>query len=290
MQQQTAQSPPHYHMVAAPWAAPAPAEGLSGYPMAIPMASTSTTDAGPRLLTALAEPVAEPAADVAMFMQYQQYQQQPQLAYPVPMPGQLHNMWEPAAPPAQKRRRSEQPPKQGWTRHEDATILQIVSQVGTKWSAIAAQLPGRSNEAVRMRYTRIQKELMTTSRAAEEAGAWVNVSGADAVVASKRGDMWTASEDEAVLQGVQNYGLKWELVAGGLSGRSANAVRNRYLRIVPQEEGQVVGGAPVVVSGVVLPYPADAGMPQPVTQIGVPQAPPQDDGAGAGANQNQLLP
>ena len=46
--------------------------------------------------------------------------------------------------------------KQGWTRHEDATILQIVREVGNKWSHIAAQLPGRSDDAVRNRYIRIQ--------------------------------------------------------------------------------------------------------------------------------------
>ena len=46
--------------------------------------------------------------------------------------------------------------KQGWTRYEDATILQIVREVGNKWSHIAAQLPGRSDDAVRNRYIRIK--------------------------------------------------------------------------------------------------------------------------------------
>ena len=55
-----------------------------------------------------------------------------------------------------KRPRTEQPCKQGWTRHEDATILRMVREVGTKWSRIAAQLPGRSDDAVRNRYIRIQ--------------------------------------------------------------------------------------------------------------------------------------
>ena len=57
-----------------------------------------------------------------------------------------------------KRSRSSAPVtlKQGWTRHEDATILQTVREVGNKWSHIAAQLPGRSDDAVRNRYIRIQ--------------------------------------------------------------------------------------------------------------------------------------
>ena len=57
-----------------------------------------------------------------------------------------------------KRSRSDAPVtlKQGWTRHEDATILRTVREVGNKWSHIAAQLPGRSDDAVRNRYIRIQ--------------------------------------------------------------------------------------------------------------------------------------
>ena len=50
---------------------------------------------------------------------------------------------------------------------------------------------------------------------------------------SKRGDMWTASEDEAVMQGVQQHGFEWQMISGTLSGRSINAVRNRYLRLAP---------------------------------------------------------
>ena len=55
-----------------------------------------------------------------------------------------------------KRRRGEQPSKQGWTRQEDALILKTVREVGTKWSRIAAQLPGRSDDAVRNRYIRMK--------------------------------------------------------------------------------------------------------------------------------------
>eukprot|EP00964_Phaeocystis_antarctica_P143141 scaffold108635_cov60-Phaeocystis_antarctica.AAC.1 len=57
-------------------------------------------------------------------------------------------------------------------------------------------------------------------------------------VTNKRGDMWTASEDEAVLKGVQAHGFKWLLITETLAGRSINAVRNRYLRLAPQQHQQ----------------------------------------------------
>ena len=60
------------------------------------------------------------------------------------------------AQPEPKRRRGDGPGKQGWTRQEDATILDTVREVGTKWSRIASQLPGRTDDAVRNRYIRLQ--------------------------------------------------------------------------------------------------------------------------------------
>ena len=45
---------------------------------------------------------------------------------------------------------------------------------------------------------------------------------------------WTAEEDEAIMEGVRKFGLKWQQIAQRLPGRSANAVRNRYLRCLPQ--------------------------------------------------------
>ena len=74
-------------------------------------------------------------------------------------PGAYGMMMPSDAQPADmlgKRRRGEQPNKQGWTRQEDALILKTVREVGTKWSRIAAQLPGRSDDAVRNRYIRMK--------------------------------------------------------------------------------------------------------------------------------------
>jgi len=143
-----------------------------------------------------------------------------------------------------KRPRPDQPCKQGWTKREDETILRTVREIGTKWSRIARELPGRSDDAVRNRYIRIQRKPANTKADTEKmegdegGGARDGASKVDITVTSKRGDMWTASEDEAVLKGVNEHGLKWQVISGMLAGRSINAVRNRYLRLAPQHQQQ----------------------------------------------------
>ena len=113
------------------------------------------------------------------------------------------------AAPQRRRARAEGPGKQGWTVEEDQTILRVVEETGQKWSSIAAVLPGRTDDAVRNRFLRLSRK--------EARG-------------EKRGDMWTAEEDKQIREAVQQHGLKWHEIAVELPGRSANAVRNRYLR------------------------------------------------------------
>jgi len=47
--------------------------------------------------------------------------------------------------------------KVGWTSTEDLAILAIFRRLGTQWPVIAAQLPGRTPDAVRNRWHRLQK-------------------------------------------------------------------------------------------------------------------------------------
>ena len=137
-----------------------------------------------------------------------------------------------------KRPRPDQPSKQGWTRREDETILRTVREVGTKWSRIARDLPGRSDDAVRNRYIRIQRKPTNITANTETVEGDEGGDPKVDTVTSKRGDMWTASEDEAVLKGVNEHGLKWQVISTMLAGRSINAVRNRYLRLAPQQQQQ----------------------------------------------------
>ena len=117
--------------------------------------------------------------------------------------------------------------KQGWTRQEDETILRTVQTTGMKWSAIAAVLPGRTDDAVRNRYLRLQRKKGGLAIGAHvDGGMTVQVTDQ-----AKRGDMWTSEEDTQIMAAVATHGLKWQEIAHGLPGRSANAVRNRYLRL-----------------------------------------------------------
>ena len=87
---------------------------------------------------------------------------------------------------------------------------------------------GRTDDAVRNRYLRLQKKKSTGAASDKPA-----VTSADLVEcqATKKGDMWTAEEDATILAEVRRSGSnKWQDIARILPGRSANAVRNRFLR------------------------------------------------------------
>ena len=89
-------------------------------------------------------------------------------------------------------------PKQGWTRQEDETILRTVQTTGMKWSAIAAVLPGRTDDAVRNRYLRLQRKKGGLAIGAHvDGGMTVQITDQ-----AKRGDMWTAEEDTQIMAAV----------------------------------------------------------------------------------------
>jgi hypothetical protein len=128
--------------------------------------------------------------------------------------------------------------KQGWTREEDQQILQHVQTTGPKWSSIAEALPGRTDDAVRNRYLRLVKK---ATRKGVGQGGLTQAYLADCA-SIKNGDMWTAEEDAAIMDGVMRIGQKWQQISDMLPGRSANAVRNRYLRCEGVQGVPAAGG------------------------------------------------
>ena len=50
-------------------------------------------------------------------------------------------------------------PRKEWSSTEDELIRNAVAQLGYKWRVIAAQLPGRSDDAVRNRWSRLQEAM-----------------------------------------------------------------------------------------------------------------------------------
>ena len=55
--------------------------------------------------------------------------------------------------------------------------------------------------------------------------------------------MWTAEEDSAIMDAVLRCGQKWQTISECLPGRSANAVRNRFLRCYSQSNAQNGSGS-----------------------------------------------
>ena len=53
-----------------------------------------------------------------------------------------------------------------WTRYEDDLIRTRVSRIGPRWSSIAAELPGRTEHAVRNRWHRLQDRQLDQQRGA----------------------------------------------------------------------------------------------------------------------------
>jgi len=119
--------------------------------------------------------------------------------------------------------------KQGWTQEEDEHICNTVAAIGTKWSKVAEGLPGRTDDAVRNRYLRLKKKLPTN-------GGGLHPAEVSSCGSTKKGDMWTQEEDKTICDSVDELGQKWGYVAERLPGRSANAIRNRYLRVLRPHE------------------------------------------------------
>eukprot|EP00325_Prymnesiales_sp_UTEX-LB-985_P008244 CAMPEP_0174711730 /NCGR_PEP_ID=MMETSP1094-20130205/12955_1 /TAXON_ID=156173 /ORGANISM="Chrysochromulina brevifilum, Strain UTEX LB 985" /LENGTH=554 /DNA_ID=CAMNT_0015910709 /DNA_START=64 /DNA_END=1730 /DNA_ORIENTATION=+ len=157
-----------------------------------------------------------------------------------------------------KRRR-----KIGWTNTEDLTILAAVRRVGTQWQRIADNLPGRTADAVRNRWHRLQRNhaLSDTDEGRSALDGLLVASGVDVdwcppelagdgpaaatgnggaepcIRGSDHGrQMWSPEEDQIIRDGVARFGCKWRQIASLLSGRTDSSVRNRWMRLCRENQ------------------------------------------------------
>lgn len=92
--------------------------------------------------------------------------------------------------------------KTAWTAEEDQKLLDLYDQQGPKWSVIARQIPGRTDDACSKRYR-------------------------EALDPGLKKDVWTPEEDQKLNQAHIQHGMKWGLIGQELQ-RSGLACRNRW--------------------------------------------------------------
>ena len=94
--------------------------------------------------------------------------------------------------------------KTAWTREEDELLLSLYATHSTKWSVIARQIPGRTDDACSKRY----REALDPSL--------------------KKSD-WTSEEDLHLLRAYKKLGGRWGQIGAELR-RSGLGCRNRYAK------------------------------------------------------------
>lgn len=123
-----------------------------------------------------------------------------------------------------------------WSKSEDELIRSMVDSIGFRWRQIAARLPGRSDDAIRNRWARLNPQSANTLRAPATTHR-------RAVETRTR---WTRAEDDTLVslvwsifkQDVAYASLKkserraWSTIADQLPGRTPHACRNRHHRLM----------------------------------------------------------
>ena len=112
-------------------------------------------------------------------------------------------------------------PRKEWSAEEDALIRSGVEKLGCRWRVIAAQLPGRSDDAVRNRWSRLQESLRGGSAQSRRASASSGI--ADMEILHRNSSRSNATR----LSGIPRFGT-----AGGSSGSSS----------IGDDEGAANGG------------------------------------------------
>jgi hypothetical protein len=92
-----------------------------------------------------------------------------------------------------------------WTQDEDTKLIEAVKNHGTHWVAVAALVPGRTNQTCRSRWT-----LSFDPDIGKSSGKW------------------TPEEDRKLIEAVKNHGQNWVVIADHVPGRAIYQCRKRW--------------------------------------------------------------
>ena len=163
-------------------------------------------------------------------------------------------------------------PRKEWSLAEDDLIRHGVQRLGCKWRVIAAQLPGRSDDAVRNRWSRLQESMRPPEQQPPNPNGAASLAvpsiggGGGSSSSSRAGDgaarqsgppdkevdrksvpekkeraswdkkertSWTRAEDDIIVQSVAELGHKWFEIARRLPARQAAACQKARPRLRP---------------------------------------------------------
>jgi S-ribosylhomocysteine lyase LuxS involved in autoinducer biosynthesis len=109
---------------------------------------------------------------------------------------QCHSRWVQTLDPANMK-------KGPWTPEEDATLMEAMKKHGKEWAAIAAMVPGRTNQQCRHRWTQ-----------ALDPANWKG--------------KWTPEQDAKLTAAVKTHGKDWVANSKLVPGRTNNQCHNRW--------------------------------------------------------------
>ena len=126
-----------------------------------------------------------------------------------------------------------------WTTPEDALLITAVRRYGCHWYRVAELLPGRTDDQCAKRW---RENLDPSIR--QYPSPWSHS------LLNMRPigrDSWTEAEDLKLLEVLENYGKRWNIISGCIKGRPAVQCRNRFLSLLRagrvSEDGKPPEGA-----------------------------------------------
>jgi len=132
-----------------------------------------------------------------------------------------------------------------WTPDEDRRLVELAQQCGGRWSLIAKNMDGRTENAVKTRFQSLQRQ-------------------------QARSKGWSPEEDQIILDATLQLGRDWGKVVKHLPGRSRGQLKKRFV-ILTQQRPDLVRQIQLVEEALAQ------GQPPPYNPRYAPQQQPQQD-------------